>query len=303
MAMHTAESDVCASCHKIFEPMGLALENFDAVGAWRTRTRRSPSIRPACWSDGTQGRRRREPARRRWSRHSDQFVRVVAEKLLTYALGRGVEYQDMPLVRSIVRDAAASNYTFSSLVLGIVKSAAVPDEHRRPPSRHGRSDAARPLADESKEDRPCSSPRNTSPATDASCAARASRWRCRCSTRWCRRRRRWRRRRPAPKPRFVGCFVPHGMAPGYWVPENGRRAGREFPFNFKPLEPFREQTVIMSGLHSRSAEPPPGVTGADHWVAAAFLCAEQAQEDGRRRRLRRHHHRPDDRAEDRRGKR
>ena len=55
--------------------------------------------------------------------YSEQFVRVVAEKLLTYALGRGVEYQDMPLVRSIVRDAAAGNYRFSSLVLGIVKSA------------------------------------------------------------------------------------------------------------------------------------------------------------------------------------
>jgi hypothetical protein len=77
-----------------------------------------------------------------------------------------------------------------------------------------------------------------------------------------------------PKPRFVGCFVPHGMAPGYWVPD---KVGKEFtyPFCFKPLEPFRDQTTIMSGLHSRSAEPPPGVTGADHWVAAAFLCANK----------------------------
>src|SRR5204863_8199019 len=49
----------------------------------------------------------------------------------------------------------------------------------------------------------------------------------------------------------------------------------ELPFNFKPLEPYRNQTVIMSGLHSRSAEPPPGATGADHWVAAAFLCANK----------------------------
>ena len=57
------------------------------------------------------------------SRYSDQFVRVVAEKLLTYALGRGVEYEDMPLVRSIVRESAASKYRFSSLVLDIVKSA------------------------------------------------------------------------------------------------------------------------------------------------------------------------------------
>jgi hypothetical protein len=77
-----------------------------------------------------------------------------------------------------------------------------------------------------------------------------------------------------PKPRFVGCFVPHGMAPGYWVPE---KVGKDFDFTFcfKPLEPFREHVTLMTGLHSRSAEPPPGVTGADHWVAAAFLCANK----------------------------
>jgi hypothetical protein len=77
------------------------------------------------------------------------------------------------------------------------------------------------------------------------------------------------------KPRFVGCFVPHGMAPGYWVPEKEGALDALFPFNWKPLEPFRDYTVIMSGLHSRSAEPPPGATGADHWVAAAFLCADK----------------------------
>ncbi|MBM3820083.1 MAG: DUF1552 domain-containing protein [Acidimicrobiia bacterium] len=78
----------------------------------------------------------------------------------------------------------------------------------------------------------------------------------------------------APKPRFVGLFVPHGMAPGYWVPE---KTGSDFtfPYCFTPLEPHREHTTILSGLHSRSAEPPPGVTGADHWVAAAFLCANK----------------------------
>jgi len=77
-----------------------------------------------------------------------------------------------------------------------------------------------------------------------------------------------------PTPRFVGCFVPHGMAPGYWVPET---EGTDFEFTscFKPLEPYRRQVTILSGLHSRSAEPPPGVTGADHWVAAAFLCANK----------------------------
>jgi len=77
------------------------------------------------------------------------------------------------------------------------------------------------------------------------------------------------------KPRFVGCFVPHGMAPGYWVPEKEGPLDAVLPFNWKPLEPFRDHTVIMSGLHSRSAEPPPGATGADHWVAAAFMCANK----------------------------
>ncbi len=77
-----------------------------------------------------------------------------------------------------------------------------------------------------------------------------------------------------PKPRFVGLFVPHGMAPGYWVPE---KEGKDFDFKFcfKPLEPYRESVTLFTGLHSRSAEPPPGVTGADHWVAAAFLCANK----------------------------
>lgn len=79
-----------------------------------------------------------------------------------------------------------------------------------------------------------------------------------------------------PKPRFVGCFVPHGMAPGYWVPSGGSGPlAAEFPFNWKPLEPFRNQTVLLSGMWSQSAEPPPGATGADHWVASAFMCASK----------------------------
>jgi len=78
-----------------------------------------------------------------------------------------------------------------------------------------------------------------------------------------------------PKPRFVGCFVPHGMAPGYWVPSTEGKLDAVLPFNWKALEPFRDRTVILSGLHCRSAEPPPGATGADHWVAACFLCADK----------------------------
>jgi mono/diheme cytochrome c family protein len=111
----------CAACHEIFEPMGIALENFDAVGAWRSHDEGSPIDASGVLVDGT----RVDGVvslRNALVRYSDQFVRVVTEKMLTYGLGRGVEYQDMPLVRSIVRDAASRNYKFSDLVLGIVKS-------------------------------------------------------------------------------------------------------------------------------------------------------------------------------------
>jgi hypothetical protein len=76
------------------------------------------------------------------------------------------------------------------------------------------------------------------------------------------------------KTRFTGIFVPHGMAPGYWVPATQGK-GFDFPVILSPLEPFRDATVVMSGLWSQSAEPPPGVTGADHWVASAYLCAKK----------------------------
>ena len=113
---------VCASCHKIFEPIGLALENFDAVGTWRTEDGDSPIDASGVLVDGSKVDGVAS-LRAALVRRSDQFVRVVTEKMLTYALGRGVEYKDMPLVRSIVRDSAGGNYRFTSIVLGIVKSA------------------------------------------------------------------------------------------------------------------------------------------------------------------------------------
>jgi len=118
---HTAVS--CATCHRTFEPMGLALENFDAVGGWRTEDEGQKIDATGVLADGTKldGV---TTLRAAMMKRQDQFVRVVAEKLLTYALGRGVDYPDMPLVRSIVRDSEASKYRFSSMVLGIVKSPA-----------------------------------------------------------------------------------------------------------------------------------------------------------------------------------
>jgi hypothetical protein len=121
MEAHRA-NPVCASCHKIFEPIGIALENFDAVGSWRTMDGESPIDASGVLVDGSKVAGITD-LRESLVRRSDQFARVVTEKMMTYALGRGVEYQDMPLVRSIVHDSAASNYKFSSIVMGIVKSA------------------------------------------------------------------------------------------------------------------------------------------------------------------------------------
>ena len=113
----------CAACHRIFEPVGIALENFDAVGAWRTLEDGVPIDASGQLVDGTKVSGVVD-LRNSLIRYSDQFTRVVTEKLLTYALGRGIEEDDMPLVRSIVRQAAPGKYRFSSLALGIVKSPA-----------------------------------------------------------------------------------------------------------------------------------------------------------------------------------
>jgi hypothetical protein len=114
-------SPTCASCHQIFEPMGLALENFDAVGSWRTLDEGQPIDASGVLPDGTKVAGVVD-LRKSLDRYSTQFVQVVSEKLLMYALGRGTEHEDMPMVRAIARDAAASNYKFSALVLSIVKS-------------------------------------------------------------------------------------------------------------------------------------------------------------------------------------
>ncbi len=120
MTEHRANA-VCASCHKIMDPVGFALENFDAVGAWRTREAGVPVDASGELADGT----RVEGVvtlRKALLSRPEVFVGTFTEKLLTYALGRGLDYRDMPAVRSIVRSAAANNYRFSSLVLGIVHS-------------------------------------------------------------------------------------------------------------------------------------------------------------------------------------
>jgi len=120
MEVHRA-NPVCASCHKAMDPIGLSLENFDAVGAWRTREANGPIDASSQLSDGTtvDGV---VALRQALVREPDVFVTTLTEKLLTYALGRGLTAYDMPAVRRIVRDASHENYRWSTLVLGIAGS-------------------------------------------------------------------------------------------------------------------------------------------------------------------------------------
>jgi hypothetical protein len=111
----------CAGCHKVMDPLGLALENFDAVGAWRTRESGIPIDASGELTDGTKINGV-AALRDALVRRPDVLVGTMTEKLMTYALGRTLEYQDMPAVRAIVRSAARDNYRFSSLVRGIVSS-------------------------------------------------------------------------------------------------------------------------------------------------------------------------------------
>jgi hypothetical protein len=113
----------CAACHQSFEPMGLAMENFDAVGAWRSLDAGQPIDPTGVTNDGTQldGI---ASLRELTLANGDVFAQAVTEKLLTYAIGRGLEYEDMPLVRSITRQAAADDYRFSSLLMGVIASPA-----------------------------------------------------------------------------------------------------------------------------------------------------------------------------------
>jgi hypothetical protein len=112
----------CASCHKIMDPIGFALENFDLVGGWRDVDGKTPIDASGQLVDGTSLNGVADLRNALLGRR-EAFVTSATEKLLTYALGRTVQYYDMPAVRSIVRNAAQDGYRFSSLVRGVVQSA------------------------------------------------------------------------------------------------------------------------------------------------------------------------------------
>jgi hypothetical protein len=136
MEMHR-KNEPCAGCHKVLDPLGFALENFDAVGHWRTVSESGDKIDASgVLADGTKVNGVADLRNALLSR-PNVFAGTMTEKLLTYALGRGLEAYDMPAVRGVTRLAARNNYRFSSLVLGIVESP--PFEMRRSQERDNES--------------------------------------------------------------------------------------------------------------------------------------------------------------------
>jgi hypothetical protein len=115
------KNPACAGCHAVMDPLGFSLENFDGIGEWRTKDHSGPIDASGQLADGTKVE---GPVTLRQAvlKHPEQFVGTVTEKLMTYALGRGLEYYDMPVVRGIVHDVARNDYKFSSLIVDIVKS-------------------------------------------------------------------------------------------------------------------------------------------------------------------------------------
>ncbi len=130
MARHRSNPS-CNACHGLLDPLGFALENFDAVGQYRTQDRFAGTDIDASGTlpDGT-ALRGPDDLRQALMQHSDQFVQTLTEKLLVYALGRSLDYKDMPMVRAIARDSASQGYKFEPLVMDIVTSDAF--QYQRP---------------------------------------------------------------------------------------------------------------------------------------------------------------------------
>jgi hypothetical protein len=131
MEQHRAKPS-CNSCHAVMDPLGFALENFDAVGGWRSKDRYARNTIDAGGQlvDGTNVSSPSD-LRKALMKRPEQFVQTVTRKLMTYGLGRNVEAYDMPAVRKIVRDTGREDYRLSSIVMGIVKS--LPFQMKRVP--------------------------------------------------------------------------------------------------------------------------------------------------------------------------
>jgi hypothetical protein len=120
MAQHRADP-ACAGCHALMDPIGFAMENYDAIGRWRTHESGTPIDSAGGLPDGSKFEGVAGLQKALLSR-PEAFVGTMTEKLMTYSLGRGVEFYDEPAIRKVVRESGAQDYRFSSLILGIVNS-------------------------------------------------------------------------------------------------------------------------------------------------------------------------------------
>ena len=286
-------SPACASCHRVMDPLGFALENFDGIGEWRVKEvggRIDPTGQLADGSavDGPVA------LRRALTRKPEMFVRTVTEKLMTYGLGRGMEYADMPTIRAIARDAARQEYRFSSIVLGIVKSA--PFQMKRAPRPEGTLAVRTAWSLEPVARSPIMFitrkhlDRRTFlqglgvglalPLLDAMVPARTL----------------LAQTAAAGRSRLGFVYVPHGAVMDKWTPA-ATGAGFEFTPILKPLEAFRDRMNVVTGLGHQAAD-----TTAVHSLSpTTWLSGVRPEGHAGRGRLRRHHRRPDRRAGDRPG--
>ena len=272
MMDHRVRPD-CVQCHQLMDPIGFALETFDGIGLVRTPRRRHAGGRegahvrqhadrraePACatgWPPTTRSSSWRWPPRSCSPTAWDAAWTIATCRWC--ARWRATPAQsEQPLLGARARRG---------------EEPAVPDEYALGAAGHddGVGEHDTEPRKELEGYQSCSSPRSTS-AGVRSCRARAPRWRCRCWMRWCPRASCWRRRPPTPRRRFVGIFFPHGMAPGHWEPAAEGALPEKLPYILESLEKVKDQTTVLSGLWSQSAEPPEGRPGSDHWVAAAYL--------------------------------
>jgi hypothetical protein len=137
------KNPACTSCHRVIDPLGLALENYDVTGAWRIKDSGAPVDSSGDLYDGT---KMNGPAglRNALLKHKDVLLLSFTESLMTYALGRRMEHFDMPAIRAIVRDAAKNDYRMSSFILGVVNSAPFQMSKVEGPLTTARTTTARP---------------------------------------------------------------------------------------------------------------------------------------------------------------
>jgi hypothetical protein len=149
LALHR-QAALCSSCHNRMDPLGLALENFNAMGMWRERERGQPIDATGQLLTGEGFENIQELKHILATRHAEDFYRTITEKLLTYALGRGLEYYDVATVDGIVNALKAADGRASALLTGVVRSAPFQKTRLSPPTEQSNSESPAPGAADTK---------------------------------------------------------------------------------------------------------------------------------------------------------